>query len=360
VKPRGRPPKPFRDDGTEMRLLPAWEYACVLCGRGGEVVGQPRKAEPCGACGGAVFSHPAERRWVRVEREHMPQLTAERNGSVTDVTDMDAVPHGERKQRASHLEWLRIGDLVPHPSAQRRFVPSHADAIAAHLELEGIGFLVVSIGPDGVPYVIDGQHRLQALKRYGFSPDDTVQCELYKGLTAKEEARLFLERNFRKAVDPISSFRVAVDAGESEAVAIEVCVRNQGLSIGRPSDRALGSDRPAVGAVGTLRTIYRQSGGTGLGKTLRIVRDAYGAAGFEAGLIAGLGLVVHRYPEMDEAVMVKALSETAGGIGGLRAQAAKTKASLNEPRPLCIAATAVAFYNRHAGQKAKLAPWWKE
>lgn len=283
--------------------------------------------------------------------------TEQRNGVVTD---MDEIPHGERKQRRSHLRWVRIGDMVPHPTAQREFKPAHANAIAAHLDLEGIGFLMVVAAPNGRYYVVDGQHRLAALKLFGFSNDDTVQCEVYDSLTRREAARLFLDRNNRLAVHHLSRFRQEVDAEDPEALAIDSCVRHQGLRIGHASDAGIGSERPAVGAVVALRTIYRASGVQGLGKVLRIVRDAYGAAGLEAPLIAGLGLLVRRDPELDEALMVKALSDAAGGLGGLYTQAAKTRAAMNQPRAQCIAATAVAFYNRHAGQKAKLAPWWKE
>lgn len=267
----------------------------------------------------------------------------------------------KRKVRASHLRWLKIGDLVPAPRAQREFRPAWAQELAASFNLEGMGFLVVSKRGDTF-YVVDGQHRLAALKVLGFADDDTVQCEVYTDLSEQGEAELFLERNHSKTVAALDRFRVAVTAGRKDENEIEACVRHQGLRIGATSHRTRSaSSGPApISAVATLRKIYQRSGVIGLGKALRIIRDAYGEAGFEAAVIEGVGLLVHRYDgTLDEESMVKALSAASGGLSGLLTAAAKTRAAMGQPKGQCIAATAVSFYNRQPGTK-RLAPWWKE
>lgn len=262
---------------------------------------------------------------------------------------MTAVADTHRKQRASHLRWLRIGDLHTSPRSQREFKPSWADALAADFKLEGMGYVVVSHRGEDY-FLIDGQHRVAALKILGFDDNDTVQCEVYEGLTEEQEAELFLERNNNKVVAALDKFKVAVHAGRKAEVEIADCVRNQGLRIGKSG----------IMAVGTLGTIYRRVGLNGLGKTLRIVRDAYGEIGCEAVVLDGVGLVIQRYDGVvNEDRMVKALSSAAGGLNGLLTQTAKTRVSLGQPKPQCLAATAVSFYNRQSGG-TKLAPWWKE
>src|SRR5688572_15942761 len=134
-----------------------------------------------------------------------------------------------RKQRASHLRWVKIADMVPSPYAQRTFQPSWADKLAADFNLEGMGFPVVNLR-GGYYYVIDGQHRIAALKKLGFE-NDTVQCEVYEGLGPTEEAELFLERNNNKAVLSLDKFSKAVTANRKVETTIDRIVRGNGLTI---------------------------------------------------------------------------------------------------------------------------------
>lgn len=256
-----------------------------------------------------------------------------------------------RKQRSSHLVWVKLGDLVTAEQAQREYRPAWANKIAAELRLEGLGFPVVS-HRGGVYYVIDGQHRIAALRIFGFAPEDLFQCECYETLTEAEEAELFLERNQVKTVAAMDRFRVALNAGRKVETEIDFTVRNQNLRIGKGG----------ITAVGTLLNVFREVSSVGLGKALRIIRDAYGHAGFESAVIEGIGLCVHRYGDLlIEETMVHALATTAGGLNGLLTAAEKTRCSIGQPKPQCIAATAVGIYNRsHPAPKKKLASWWKE
>jgi hypothetical protein len=260
----------------------------------------------------------------------------------------------ERKQRASHLKWIRLGDLVPSPYGQRRFEPAWANEIASDLKLEEIGFPVVSLR-DGIHYVVDGQHRVAALRIFGFTEEDTIQCEVYEGLTPKEEAERFLQRNHNKAVSAVSKFEVAVKAERQVESAIDQVVRMNGLQVGRFKGAG------KVSAVGTLRKVVDRYGGLAvLGRVLRIIRDAYGDAGFDASIIEGLAVCLHRYNgQIDEAAMIDRLAKTAGGLNGLTQPAMKTYVAMGQPKAQCIAASAVSIYNRDQKSK-KLAPWWKE
>lgn len=276
----------------------------------------------------------------------MTTAPAVRNGT-TPTTE-------HRHQRASHLRWFKLGELVPSPYGQRRFEPAWANEIASDLKIEEIGFPVVSLR-DGIPYVTDGQHRIAALRIFGFGEDDTIQCEVYENLSLREEAEKFLDRNHNKAVSALSKFGVAVTAERREEVAIDRIVRVNGLHVGH--NKSAG----AITAVGALRKVYRRYGGeVVLGKVLRIIRDAYGDSGFQALIIEGIGLCLHRYNgEIDEAQMMARLAKTSGGLNGLMQPAIKTHIAMGQPKASCIAATAASIYNRDQKGK-KLAPWWKE
>lgn len=255
-----------------------------------------------------------------------------------------------RKQRQSHLRWVRLGDLRPHPQAQREFRPHRAEKLAATFSLEAMGFIVVSQHSD-VFWVIDGQHRVYALRLIGFADDDVLQCEVYENLSLEEEAELFLTRNDSLTVAALDRFRTAVTAGRRAETEVDACVRAQGLVIGR---------RGSITAVSALMDAYKRTGVIGLGKTLRIIRDAYGETGFEGAVIQGTALTIQRYNgRIDEDQMIKALANAAGGLNGLLTQAAKTREALGQSRAQCIAATEVALYNR--GNQTKRVPgWWKD
>lgn len=255
-----------------------------------------------------------------------------------------------RKQRASHLRWVKISEMVPSPYAQRTFQPSWADKLAANFNLEGMGFPVVNLR-GGYYYVIDGQHRVAALKKLGFE-DDTVQCETYENLGPAEEAELFLERNNNKTVLATDKFNKAVTAGRKDETTIDRVVRSNGLSIGRSSK--------GISAVGTLRKVYDRQGDIGLGRVIRIIRDAYGVAGFDAPVMDGISLCIHRYDgQMEDAMLIERLAAAPGGLNGLVNTSEKTRAAMGQPKAQCVAATVASFYNQGRGGK-KLSPWWKE
>ncbi len=253
-----------------------------------------------------------------------------------------------KRQRVSHLRWIRIGDLKPHPRAQREFRKHRAEYLAATFNLEGMGFVVASLH-DGVWFIIDGQHRVAALKLVGFSDDDVIQCECYENMTLEQDAELFLQRDDYLNVAALDKFRIAVVAGREVEVEIDQCVRNQGLKVGGNG----------IQAVRALIEAHRRTGLMGLGKTLRIIRDAYGERGFEGAVIQGTALTIQRYNgKLDEDQMIKALSGATGGLNGLLTQANKTRETLGQSKAQCIAATEISYYNRVG--KSRVPGWWKE
>ena len=271
---------------------------------------------------------------------------------TTATTEPATEPTTDRKQRASHLRWIRIDDLYPSPLAQREFRPSWAKELAAKFNLEGMGFPVVNHREDHF-YIIDGQHRIAALRELGFEKD-TIQCEMYEGLSIEEECEMFLERNTRKAVPAGDRFKVAVNAGREDEAAIDRAVRLQGLHTS--SQRGNGG----ISAVSTLGKVYRRQGAAGLGKMLRVVRDAFGDAGYDQWVMDGVSLCLHRYDgQINEEELARKLGDIAGGVNGLLGAAYKLRAQIGQPKSQCVAATVADIYNRGRGGK-KLAPWWRE
>lgn len=257
-----------------------------------------------------------------------------------------------RVERTARLKWVPIALMRVSPLAQRELNSNRVNKIAASFDPELIGALTVNERA-GHYYLIDGQHRAEALREMGWG-DQQVQCWTYTGLTEEEEAERFLTLNDQLTVDAFSKFRVGVQAGRAEECEINRVVQSAGLRVSREKGDG------AISAVGTLRRVLNRTDSKTLGRTLRIIRDAYGDAGLEAAVIDGVGMVCGRYNgELDDENAVTRLSAAAGGVGGLLNRAYVIKKNSGQPRAHCVAAAVVDTINGGKGGK-KLPSWWRD
>src|SRR5262245_64795158 len=120
-----------------------------------------------------------------------------------DMTEMTKTPTNDqatinRTKRKRHpfkvyqvaLGQMRISQAL---AVQREFRQAHADKLAADLDLDKLGLPIVN-HRDSHFWVCDGQHRIAALKLFGFSDEDKVDCVVYENLSDSEMAELFLGR----------------------------------------------------------------------------------------------------------------------------------------------------------------------
>lgn len=260
-------------------------------------------------------------------------------------------PTEGRVEREARLRWVPIPQMRTSPLAQRDLNPSRVDKLAADFDLEQLGTPTVN-ERDGGFYLIDGQHRIEALKQMGWG-DQQIQCWTYKGLTETEEAEKFLKLNDVLSVNAFAKFKVGVQAGRPEETDIDRIVRAQGLRISR--DKGDG----AISAVSTLRRVYRRAGPAVLARTLRIIRDSYGDAGLEASVIDGIAMLCHRYNgDLDDVRAVTRLAAAHGSVHGLLGNAENLRKQTGNPKAHCVAAAAVELVNRGRGGR-KLTSWWK-
>lgn len=257
----------------------------------------------------------------------------------------------KRAEREARLRWIPIAKMKVSPLAQRELNESRIDAMLTEFDLEEIGTPTVS-ERDGSFYIIDGQHRVECFKRLGWD-DLSLQCWTYTGLNEELEAEKFLRLNDTLTVHALPKFKIAVTAGRDEETDINRIVNSNGLVVSR--DQVPG----AVGAVGTLRRVYRRSDGKTLGRTLRIIRDAFGDSGLEAPVIDGIGHLCQRYNgALDDEEAIRKLGSMHGGAGGLLGKAEVIRRQTGNAKSLCVAAAAVETINSGKGGK-KLPSWWK-
>lgn len=256
-----------------------------------------------------------------------------------------------RVDRAARLKWVPIEKMRVSPLAQRDLNQARVDHLAAHFDPEQIGHPVVSFR-DGHYWLIDGQHRVEALKAVGWG-DQQVQCEVYEGLDEAGEAELFLLRNDTLTVRKFDRFKVGVNAGREVETDINRIVLANGLAVSQ--DQIPGGIR----AVGTLERIYKRGGPVVLARSLRIARDAYGDPGLESAVLDGLGHLCQRYNgDLNDPEAVAKLAKAHGGVNGLLGKAEQIRRQTGNGKGQCVAAAAVEIINRGRGGK-KLPNWWK-
>jgi hypothetical protein len=259
--------------------------------------------------------------------------------------------NNERLDRRAQLRWVPIAQMRVNPLAQRKLNGQRVDHLAANFDPELIGTPTVN-ARDGVFYVIDGQHRVAALKAIGWG-DQSIQCWTYEGLSPEQEAEHFLTVNDVLPVSALDRYHRSVVAGRELECEVERIVRSLGLSVTREKVQG------RIAAVAALLRVYERSDGATLQRALRIVRDAYGDAGLGGPVIEGLGLLCQRYNgELDDAVLITKLSTTHGGVGGLLNKAEVARKATGRSRAECVASVAVEIFNRGRGGR-KIADWWK-
>jgi hypothetical protein len=267
------------------------------------------------------------------------------------MSETAAINETGRIQREAQLEWVPIPDMRISPLAQRDLNQARVDRLAADFDLEQLGTPTVNYR-DGCWFIIDGQHRVNALMQIGYG-DQQIQCWAYRGLSDVEEAEKFLKLNDVLIVNAFAKFKVAVQAGRDEECKIEWIVHSCGLRISK--EKTDGS----ISAVSTLLKVYRRDGTASLTRALCIIRDAYGDRGLESTVIEGIGLLCNRYGgELRDDRAVTALSQAHGGVTGLLGKAEYLRRQTGNPKAHCVAAAAVEIINQGRGGK-KLLSWWR-
>ena len=259
-------------------------------------------------------------------------------------------------ERRGTIKQVPLGKMhITSRHAQREKInEARVDYLVSRFDFDQFGTPVLS-ERDGEFYIIDGQHRIEALKRWLGTDweSSTIPCYVYDGLSEAEEAEKFLSMNDVLNVNAFDKFRVSVSAGRTDEVHIHNIVLGAGLCVSR--DKIPG----AISCVGTLKRVYLRADAHTLARALRIARDAFGDAGFEARVIDGLGHLTQRYNGvLDEDIAVKRLGETRGGVNGLLNKAEVLHKQTGNAKAHCVAAAAVDIINAKRGGK-KLPSWWK-
>lgn len=257
----------------------------------------------------------------------------------------------DRMDRGARLAWVRLADMKISPIAQReKLDQKRVERIARNFDPDKFDAPKCNL-VSGTYWVVDGWHRTEAAK-ISLGDDQKVQCWVRRDLDDAEAADWSLGLNDYRTWSAFDRFRLAVVAGRATECDIDRIAKSLGLCISR--DQVTGG----IYCVGTLIKVYERYGPATLARTLRLIRDAYGDAGYEAVVVMGLALFCQRYNgDIDEARAITKLGAAHGGVKGLTNRAHAVRGKTGNQVAHCVAAVAVQIYN--AGRKGPLPPWWK-
>lgn len=255
----------------------------------------------------------------------------------------------------SHLKEVPLVKMRVCDSAQRELKPSRVDSLTAEFDPEMFGYPVVS-QREGHYYIVDGQHRVAAVKAWLGKGWETqsVTCRVYSGMTEQDEANMFCQLNDVLTVGAFPKFKARVTAGRDTECAVKRTVEKAGLRISKNKDEG------CVSAVSTLTKVYKRDGAGTLSRSLLIINNAFGVMGMTNVVIDGAAKVCARYNgALDDGDAVEKLQQIRGGIGQLMARANLLRNQTHQALPECVAAAIVDIVNSKRGGK-KLPSWWKE
>lgn len=265
---------------------------------------------------------------------------------------MSVDQHLERK---ATVKWVPINLMKVSPLAQREFKQYRVDRIIKNFDPERLGVPTVN-KRDGEVYIVDGQHRVQAVREMGWE-DQQLQCTVYDGLTEEQEADLFLALNDILPVSSMDKYKVGVVARRKSEVDIDRVVRSLGLKV------TLDKTEGAIRAVGTLQRVYDRSGVAVLKRTLNLTVESYGDSGLQAAVIDGIAFVIQRYGDsIDDGWFAQRLGGARAGVSGLLSTAEVIRKQTSASKGHAVAAAVVQTYNGGSNRNGvkKLPNWWKE
>lgn len=158
---------------------------------------------------------------------------------------------------------------------QRNVRENLVKKIAKNIDVVKLGCIVVSLRKNGSYAVVDGQHRLQAMRLAGY---EKALCIVFKDIKKPEEAKKFIGFNKdRASMTATQIFWAEIESEDPRALLILRIAESEGFEITRGVFGKSGHNTSdtIISAVGSLKTIYIRTGEIGLQRTMYFVSKVW-------------------------------------------------------------------------------------
>lgn len=235
--------------------------------------------------------------------------------------------------------------------------------IKTNLNPAALGVVTVSRrttpnGTERAKIVIDGWHRLQAIKELTDNTG-TIRCHVFEDLTPEQEAQMFLDLNAGNQPNILTKFKVRLVAKDPVAIGIDKLTKAYGLVV-QP-----GIQEGTIQCVGALERVWKKSEADEqdpniLQLTLVAITRAWGKDRFaiQAVMIEGIAAFLQEYGdrvELDR--LVHRLKAYEGGAMTLHTSASQYAANRNGRVTMAVADLVTDNYNKGLGPNKRLPAW---
>lgn len=243
---------------------------------------------------------------------------------------------------------LSIKNLKTDMSYQSPVKEAQVKKIVKAFDPNKLHTIVVNRRMNGLFYVIDGQHRVEALKRLGIL---WVEATIHNGLTIEQEAEMYYGINDRPTKSPNSKGKAELMFNDPIAIEIDKAVRNAGLQV--DYDRQNHS-YGFITAYQALKTVNKKHGPEHLELVLTLIREAFGndSRHFQGYVIQGFSKFVETYiGNFKTTDLINRLKKI--GFDGLLSEISKNKAGFSSKKE-CLPFTLADIYNKGLRKDNKL------
>jgi len=269
----------------------------------------------------------------------------------------------QKKPGAQPIRLLTIDELIRDPFINRPLDDKRAERMASAFKPDLFGVPEVSRRGDGKYAIVDGQHRIEALRILGWN-GQRIACKIFDGLSRADEAERFLGLNDFRTPRKVEKFLVRLTAKDPIACAVNRIVGDAGYVVDRQSRDGV------ICATDSLESIYlgrgqkiRGQNPDALRQTLDVITLAWGRtkAAVNAQVLLGVGSFILRYADnIDLKRLVQKLIGVPGGSSGLTARGRGKKELHGGTLASGIAHYIVESYNRGLRGKSRLPSWRSE
>jgi hypothetical protein len=231
------------------------------------------------------------------------------------------------------LTWLPVKRLTVDMRYQRTLESTRSqkliDRMVAEFRWQRFGAVLAAPAAMGNYALIDGQHRVEVLKRLG---EPEAPAILLESISLAEQAAAFLAANRdRVTVNPFAIHHAAVQSGDPVAVQIDAMCRAADVSVPRYPIPIKNMKPDQTMALGALKKMVGPGAPEGLGvRVLKALRRAFpdDPDALRAHFIIGVRAFAARNPGVDEGALADGLAraglnrlQSVMGYGGLLARA---------------------------------------
>lgn len=206
-------------------------------------------------------------------------------------------------------ELLSTGELYSGQPYQRPVSDPAVDRLVREWDPRLLTPLAVSYR-EGRYNLVDGQHRICAMRKKNGGKDVTALCRVYHGLTYEQEAELYYKLDRAKGHLRLAhATKALVESGaDAEIIEIKRLLDNAGFvwALDKPTGEAF-----EVEATRAVINAYRLLGGASFSRMLTLTaRTWHGASSsLKASMLSGMALFLKTYEtELDDDAFIKRLS----------------------------------------------------